>query len=236
MKKIISSLIWLVAFGWLAGFMVSCSNSDATDTPAPIQPVSTQIVDTLNVDVILPPDIQKMWQPVINLALDNIAEAQKSLPKRVFMNLRYHDENAADLDKTVYRLCFPEAGDDTCHLILGPYRSSKAEMVLVNAAIRRVPVLMPVVTSDELQRVYGEKPNTWFFTESDVTACDIILNVSSAQGLREAALFYTDDRYGNSFRNWFGYMATEYSVNVEPKHICAYGAGKDVTNLLKVTE
>ena len=164
MKKIISSLIWLVAFGWLAGFMVSCSNSDATDTPAPIQPVSTQIVDTLNVDVILPPDIQKMWQPVINLALDNIAEAQKSLPKRVFMNLRYHDENAADLDKTVYRLCFPEAGDDTCHLILGPYRSSKAEMVLVNAAIRRVPVLMPVGTSDELQRVYGEKPNTWVFT------------------------------------------------------------------------
>ena len=236
MKKIISSLIWLVAFGWLAGFMVSCSNSDATDTPAPIQPVSTQIVDTLNVDVILPPDIQKMWQPVINLALDNIAEAQKALPKRVFMNLRYHDENAADLDKTVYRLCFPEAGDDTCHLILGPYRSSKAEMVMVNAAIRRVPVLMPVVTSDELQRVYSEKPNTWFFTESDVTACDIILNVSSAQGLREAALFYTDDRYGNSFRNWFGYMATEYSVNVEPKHICAYGAGKDVTNLLEGIE
>ena len=236
MKKTIIILIWFVAVGWLTATFVGCTNDDGLSTTDSSMPTSAQITDTLNVDVILPSDIQKRWQPVINLALENIAEAQKKLPRRICMNLRYHDENAADLEQTVYNLCFPKAGDDTCHLILGPYRSAKAEMVLANAAQRRVPVLMPVVTSDEVQRIHAEKPYAWFFSESDVTTCDLILNLSSAQGIRNAALLYTNDRYGNSFRNWFGYMATEFSVNVEPENIRSCSAGQDMTSFIENIE
>lgn len=216
----------------LLPLLAACTSDDTSVLPT----TSSQSVETLNVDVILPQEVQKEWQPVITLALENIEEAQKNLRYRVSLNLRYHDEDAADLEQTVYNLCYPKEGDDTCHLIFGPYRSVKAEVVLANAAQRRVPVLMPVVTSDEIQRIYAEKPYSWFFTESDVTACDLILNVCSARGTRNAALFYTNDRYGSSFRNWLGYMATEFSVNVEPNHINAFRQGDDFTTLLESIE
>lgn len=234
MKKIISNLIMFVAIGWLPTVFIGCSSDDSVQTPE--TPTSVQIVDTLNVDVILPNDIRTLWEPTITMALDHIAEAQEKLPRRITLNLRYHDEDAADLEQTVYKLCFPKEGDDTCDFILGPYRSSKAELVLANAAQRRVPVLMPVVTSDEIQRIQAEKPYSWFFTESDVTACESIMNLSSAYNIRNAALFYTNDRYGNSFRNWFGYVATEFSVSVDPKYIRSFVAGQDMTDLLEDIE
>ena len=234
MKKIFSNLIMFVVIGWLPTLFIGCTSDDSDQTSD--TPTSAQIVETLNVDVILPNDIRKLWEPVITMALDHIEKAQEKLPRRVSLNLRYHDEDAANLEQTVYNLCFPKAGDDSCDFILGPYRSSKAEMVLANAAQRRVPVLMPVVTSDELQRIQAEKPYSWFFTESDVTACEAIMNLSSASNRKNAALFYTNDRYGNSFRNWFGYVATEFSVNVEPQNIVAFKSGQDMTDLLESIE
>ena len=152
------------------------------------------------------------------------------------LNLRYHDENAADLEQTVYQLCYPKEGDDTCHLILGPYRSAKAEMILANAAKRRVPVMMPEVTSDEIQRIMDGKPYAWFMTESDVTACEAIMNLCTSYKLRHGALFYSDDRYGNSFRNWFGYMATEFNINVNPQFIRSYKPGQDLTDVFEQIE
>jgi glycosylphosphatidylinositol transamidase (GPIT) subunit GPI8/ABC-type branched-subunit amino acid transport system substrate-binding protein len=234
MKKILSTLLLSVTIGWLSAAFVGCSSDDSTETP--VNPTPAQAVETVNVDVILPADIRKLWQPVIDMALENIEEAQKSLPARIELNLRYHDEEAADLEQTVYNLCFPKEGDDTCQLILGPYKSVKADMVLANAALRRVPVLMPEVTSDEIQRIQAANPYSWFFTESDATACENILNMSSASGIRNAALIYTDDRYGNSFRNWFGYVATEFSVNVDPDCIRPFSLGQDITDLLENIE
>ena len=111
-----------------------------------------------------------------------------------------------------------------------------AEMILANAAQRRVPVMMPDVTSDEVQRIMDNKPYAWFMTESDVTACEAIMNLGSSYNLRNAALIYSNDRYGNSFRNWFGYMATEFGVNVDPKFLRSYKSGQDLTDIFEQIE
>jgi hypothetical protein len=216
--------------------LTACSSDNDSSTSAPVE---TAIVETLNVDVIMPVNVRSMWQPSIDLAVANIEAAQKNLPRQIKLNLRYHDEEAPDLEQTVYSLCYPKEGDDTCHLILGPYRSSMAEMILANAAQRRVPVMMPDVTSDEVQRIMDNKPYAWFMTESDVTACEAIMNLGSSYNLRNAALIYSNDRYGNSFRNWFGYMATEFDISVNPiinralldEHIVLINAG---TNILRI--
>ena len=123
----------------LSTVLTACSSDNDSSTPAPVE---TAIVETLNVDVIMPVNVRSMWQPSIDLAVANIEAAQKNLPRQIKLNLRYHDEEAPDLEQTVYSLCYPKEGDDTCHLILGPYRSSMAEMILANAAQRRVPCLM----------------------------------------------------------------------------------------------
>ena len=149
-------------------FVTGCKNDD-DDTPA-----ERITIEKVNVDVILPDARRTLWQPVIDLALQNIELAQQGLSKRVELNMRYHDEDAEDLGLTVYSLCYPEEGDDTCDVILGPTRSTKCQMVLGNAAQYRVPVLMPTATSDEIQRIQAERPYSWFFTESDVTSCVVV--------------------------------------------------------------
>ena len=231
MNKIIKLMMHGVAVALLL-ILTACHS----DNDAPSVPAETAVVETLNVDVIVPNDIRSSWQPAIDMVIENLAEAQRTLPRQVKLNLRYHDENAADLEQTVYQLCYPKEGDDTCHLILGPYRSAKAEMILANAAKRRVPVMMPEVTSDEIQRIMDGKPYAWFMTESDVTACEAIMNLCTSYKLRHGALFYSDDRYGNSFRNWFGYMATEFNINVNPQFIRSYKSGQDMTDVFEQIE
>jgi len=203
-------------------FLAGCEHEDVSTADS----VTTE---TVNVDVILPNARRTLWQPVIDLALENIDLAQQGLSKRVKLNLRYHDEDANDLDMTVYSLCYPEEGDDTCDVILGPTRSAKCQMVLGNAAQYRVPVLMPTATSDEIQRIQAERPYSWFFTESDVTQCEVLLGIFGTSHIPHAALVYQDDKYGQSFRNWFGFMATEFQVDVAADDIQAYDFTTDLT-------
>ena len=211
-------------------FVTGCKN-DEDDTPA-----ERITIEKVNVDVILPDARRTLWQPVIDLALQNIELAQQGLQKRVKLNLRYHDEDASDLDLTVYRLCYPEEGDDTCDVILGPTRSTKCQMVLGNAAQYRVPVLMPTATSDEIQRIQAERPYSWFFTESDVTQCEVLLGIFGTSHIPHAALLYQDDKYGQSFRNWFGFMATEFQVDVAADDIQVYDFTSDLTAFFKRIE
>ena len=226
MTRQLICLSFIVCQLLLSVVLTACSSDNDSSTPAPVE---TAIVEKLNVDVIMPVEVRSMWQPAIDLAIANIEAAQKNLPRKVRLNLRYHDEGAPDLEQTVYSLCYPQEGDDTCHLILGPYKSSMAEMVLANAAQRRVPVMMPDVTSDEVQRILDNKPYAWFMTESDVTACEAFMNLGSSINIRNAALIYSNDRYGSSFRNWFGYMATEFDISVNPNFLHSYIPGQDMT-------
>ena len=211
-------------------FVTGCKNDD-DDTPA-----ERITIEQVNVDVILPDARRTLWQPVIDLALQNIELAQQGLSKRVELNMRYHDEDAEDLGLTVYSLCYPEEGDDTCDVILGPTRSTKCQMVLGNAAQYRVPVLMPTATSDEIQRIQAERPYSWFFTESDVTQCEVLLGIFGTSHIPHAALLYQDDKYGQSFRNWFGFMATEFQVDVAADDIQVYDFTSDLTAFFKRIE
>ena len=211
-------------------FVTGCKNDD-DDTPA-----ERITIEKVNVDVILPDARRTLWQPVIDLALQNIELAQQGLSKRVELNMRYHDEDAEDLGLTVYSLCYPEEGDDTCDVILGPTRSTKCQMVLGNAAQYRVPVLMPTATSDEIQRIQAERPYSWFFTESDVTQCEVLLGIFGTSHIPHAALLYQDDKYGQSFRNWFGFMATEFQVDVAADDIQVYDFTSDLTAFFKRIE
>ena len=49
----------------LSTVLTACSSDNDSSTPAPVE---TAIVETLNVDVIMPVDVRSMWQPSIDLA------------------------------------------------------------------------------------------------------------------------------------------------------------------------
>ena len=222
MKKYILFLISAAAL-----LLTACKDSNEA-TPASPDIETT----TLNVDVILPTDIRTQWQPSIDWAMKNIADAQKRLGQQVRLNLRYHDEDTEDLDALAYSLTHPEEGADTCHAIIGPYHSANANNILRYAARDRLPVIMPTCTSSELQRTNARNTYAWFLTESDITQCEMMVAGAERLGNVDVALIYSDDTYGQSFRDWFGYYATEQQVHMAGQGIAAYARGADMTAFL----
>ena len=211
----------------LAVVLYGCSSDDDNTSETP----KAEVV-TLNVDVVLPASIRSQWQNSIDWAVSNIDKAQRLQNRQVKLNLRYHDEDTEDVDKLGYSLTHPEAGGDTCHAIIGPYHSSNATNLLRYAKQNRLPVLMPTCTSSELQRTYSNSTFAWFMTESDITQCEIMLSAAHAMQASDVALIYSDDLYGESFKDWFGYYATEQSLHVTGSGMRAYNKGQNLTTFL----
>ena len=220
-------LRYLLLYLTLGLLFTACSDDDDNSSSS-----SNITTVTLNVDVVLPQAIQKDWSNSIQMALDNIAKAQQRQKKRVTFNLRYHDEDKEDLDALAYQLTHPSAGSDTCHAIIGPYHSQNARALLNYAAASRLPVLMPTCSSAELQRIETRRTNTWFFTESDITQCELLLSLGKSRELKRAALIYSDDSYGKSFYNWFSYMATEYRMALGDDCMFPYKPGEDLSKFM----
>ena len=213
----------------LAATFYGCTSDDDHSDPVITTP---EEVTTLNVDVVLPANIRTQWQPSIDWALANINNSQQQLSHQVRLNLRYHNEDTEDLDKLAYQLTHPEEGDDTCHAIIGPYYSTHATDILRYAGRNRLPVIMPTCTSSELQRTNARNTYTWFLTESDVTQCEMMVTGAAKMVDVDVALVYSDDTYGQTFRDWFGYYATERQLHVPGEGIAAYKNGTDLTAFL----
>ena len=196
------------ALALIAALLIGCDGGKTLEPDSKVEEV------TLNVDVILPQDIREQWQNSIDWALENIAKAQQLQSRQVKLNLRWHNEDTEDMDKLGYELTHPEEGADTCHAIIGPYNSSKAMDVLKYAKRERLPVLMPTCTSSELQRINARNTYAWFFTESDITQCEMMLSVAKSLHATDVALVHSDDIYGQSFLDWFGYYAQERDIHI----------------------
>lgn len=206
----------------------ACSDDDAMSGSS-----STKQTLTLNVDVVMPEGIRQSYRNSIDWALANLEKAQTSQRNQVKLNLRFHDEDTEDLEALAYRLTHPVEGDDTCHAIIGPYYSRNARTFLNYAAATRLPVIMPTCTSGELQRIEARSNNSWFLTESDITQCEVLLSLSRMNKPDQVALIYSDDTYGETFYNWFGYFATEYQVTLADHPLQAYKTGDDLSAYLR---
>ena len=230
MKRILYILI-----GITIALLASCRDDDSTSS-SPQQEVSV-----VNVDVILPLVQWSEWQSAIEDAMNNLDLAQESRRKRVRLNLRYHNEDSEDLSALAYALTHPGQGDaryvqpDTCHAIIGPYHSAHARAILDQAQHLRLPVVMPTCTSSELQRTEARKTNSFFLTESDITQCEVLLSIMQSIGHQRVCLLYSDDTYGQSFRDWFGFIATQIGLDVVPGGIRAYHEGDRLQDFFNMT-
>lgn len=213
----------------LGAALYGCTSDDKTEEVVP--PTPSEVI-TLNVDVVLPANIRAEWQPSIDWALANIHAAQQLQSREVQLNLRYHDEDTENIDALAYQLTHPEEGADTCHAIIGPYHSDHATDILRYAGRTRLPVIMPTCTSSELQRSNARNTYAWFLTESDITQCEMMVTGAAKMTDVDVTLIYSDDTYGQSFHDWFGYYATERQLHVAGEGIVAYKNGMDLTSFL----
>ena len=203
----------------------ACSDDD----DVAVVPKVTADVDTVHVAVVLPKSIQKNWGNSIDFALRNMEKAQLQEQHKTVLKLHYYDEDKENLDKLAFRLAMPDKGEDSISAIVGPYHSYNAQVFLNYAAQKRMPVVMPTCTSTELQRVHARNTYAWFLTESDVTQCEIMLQAVKTMKVANVALLYSNDSYGKSFYDWFGYWAVELGLKVAGSAGIQFKAGDDLT-------
>lgn len=183
----------------------SCGN----DEPAPAGYEQSRS----KIAVICPQEWKSSWERTALWALDNIAKAQSGLSKRISLDIEWIDENDSRLAAIA-----DEIAGGAYSLIIGPANSANAYTVAQQVE-GRIPILLPVVTSTEMQRIYGGHNGLWFLTQSDITQCEILLTQAKIAEKHKVALITSNDDYGRSFSDWFAYQATELGLIPEETFI-----------------
>ena len=189
--------------------VLSCACSDNFKTE--------QNFVTYKVAVVMPPDRQDEWNRVAQWALENIEEAQSGLTHGVKLSLHWFDENSSDIDSNLKNL----ANDDSYVAIIGPYTSHNAHIAADYCAKSGKTLILPIATSAEVQRIYAKVNNIWNLTQSDISQCELMLAQAILSESWNVSLIASDDDYGKSFSDWFGYQAEELGIKVKDICICA---------------
>jgi hypothetical protein len=208
----------------LSSIIISaCSEKDqATDT----EPTVTHVC---RVAVLLEDEDLPQWQKTAAWALHNLSEAQKGMSKRVELQLEFKDQNAADIDEYMQRI----ANDTTIHAIIGPCTSQLARDMAITLgkvieqnpqkAAYRKPMISPMATNVEYQRVFSDKDYVWNMAECDITQLEILIATIARQSLspiRTITLLApteADDLVENhsAYIDWFGFIAEEYGLEIK---------------------
>lgn len=173
------------------------------------------------VAVVAPAALHGEWKLVAAWASENIAAAQKGLPAKVALDITWIDEDAPDLARQVRAI----AEDGSYAAILGPRNSSAAMKVAVECMRTSKPLIVPVATSAEYQRIFAGKNVVWNLAQSDIAECEMLLTQARLTGATRVSLIAPGDEYGKSFTDWFAFLATELGLNVD--EIVTYD-GEDV--------
>lgn len=203
--------------------LLLCIAGCSQDEPNGIDP-STSV--KLHIAVICPKEKSSIWKSTANWALDNISKAQIGQDRRISLDIEWIDEGDSNLTEKVSSIAKGGGYD----LIIGPYSSAKAYQVSQQVQ-GKIPLLLPSVTSTEMQRIYGGHNGVWFFSQSDITQCEILLTQAKLKGNGNVALITTNDAYGQSFNDWFTYQAIELSLTVDEIFICQNES--DISNAVR---
>lgn len=198
---------WLLVIGnclmVMSFIFTSCRSENPTDG----------VTTTYKVALISP---QSMWdseRSIVAGALATIDRAQRGLTRRVGIEVEWIDEDAPDLSNTVYRIVEnPEYA-----AIVGPKYSRHARIIATASLNSRIPVLMPSVTSAEVQRIYAgsnkSSPNIFCMNESDLAQTQAMLNILRKQFAADRIILLSRgggaDDYVSSFTAYLPYFATE---------------------------
>ena len=162
------------------------------------------------VAVALPEAQRTQFERTAQWALQTIAAGQAGQTDAVELELVWYDEDA--MAKKDYQAI---ANDDEIIAMIGPKTSVHAKVAATAFNSKQKTLLLPVATSTELQRIYSAKDNVFFLSESDMTLSYVMLGGLLLHGIDHASLITSDDVYGQSFSDWFGYTMTELGMKTD---------------------
>ena len=187
----------------IVSFLFACSNDETVQT-------KTEIVSH-KVAVIMPASEQQRWERVANWALSNADVAQNNLNRKIKLELVWIDENNPDWESLAKNVSY----DDSYVAIIGPKSSINAHKVAQFCKDKKKTLILPIATSTELQRIYSGSDYVWNLSQSDITQCELLLSQAKLSERKYVSLLTSNDDYGKSFSDWFGFQALELGLTVE---------------------
>lgn len=199
-------ILWLLAASLI---LFACGGKEM---PAP-QAETT----TYKVAVVMPKSLWDSEKLLVQGALATIDQAQEGLQQRVKLDLEWIDEEDANLEDEVYRITH----DGSYAAIVGPKYSRNARMLARQSLSYRIPVIMPSVTSAEIQRIYGGSnktaPNIFCMSESDLAQTQAMLSIIRRQSMVNRIFLLSRggdaDDYTSSFTSYTSFFTTELKFN-----------------------
>lgn len=164
---------------------------------------------TYKVAVVLPATDQARWSRTAAWAQQIMDEAQNTCKQRIRINLEWHDENAADVDDYLQRV----ATSEDYAAIIGPISAEKATVAAKACRERKKLLILPKTGNAEFQRVFASKDYVFNLTQNDIMQAEVMFSLMKDErvpGYKDyCGLITSNDQYGDTFRQWFGYLATE---------------------------
>lgn len=188
----------------LMAFLVACSD-DETESKG-VEASST----IYKVAVIMPRDRWENLNRISKLFYDNIKKAQEGLSQCTNIELEWIDETGNGWIERVKQI----AADSIYRAIIGPYNSDNATVVAQECAQYNKTLVLPTVTSAELQRTYAGKGYMWCLAEPDIAQCEVMLTNAQLYGAEGVYLLVKNNSYGKTFLDWAAFQATELGLKI----------------------
>ncbi|HEX3000819.1 MAG TPA: C13 family peptidase [Methanoregula sp.] len=126
--------------------------------------------------------------------------------------------------------------DDSIRIIIGPENSDDVYALAPAFIAKKKVMISPTATSGDIIRAFGKKGYIWRTSQGDAAQVKVILTILKNKEAKNIALLATNNTYGRTFYDWFGFFATEYGI--ETPFIRQFDAGSalletDVNEALK---
>ncbi|MCF0176841.1 MAG: hypothetical protein HUJ94_08380 [Bacteroidales bacterium] len=191
------------------------------DGPVIDDPDSNGEVLTYKVAVFSKPEHREWMMQTINWAQSILERAQVNQKRVVKLQFEWMDQSPGLIDVAMDRV---EQGDYMA--ILGPSEPEQAKQILGSPGLKGRTIILPMVGSADLQRIYANWDNVFFMTRNDVMQNEILLNLAHQDlGVNQLALVAAGDGYGQTFTDYFGFQAVEMGSAVRNIDLL----GKDLT-------
>ena len=182
------------------------------------------------------------FERTVQWFLGNLHQAQLHDTLCIDLKLEWHDELTEDLTRLGQEL----GEREDVMAVIGPFSNDGVALLAPGCQQTHKPVIAPTATSEEIIRrfavgtagVSNKEPFLWSLTETDITFCEVLMNIYASYALNfvhdkstPAALFAPDDSYGRTFYDWGPYQAEEMGIRFS--HNDMYSSDADLRQRMK---
>ncbi len=182
------------------------------------------------------------FERTVKWFLGNLHQAQLHDTLCIDLKLEWHDELTEDLTRLGQEL----GEREDVMAVIGPFSNDGVALLAPGCQQTHKPVIAPTATSEEIIRrfavgtagVSNKEPFLWSLTETDITFCEVLMNMYASYALNfvhdkstPAALFAPNDSYGRTFYDWGPYQAEEMGIRFS--HNDMYTSDADLRQRMK---